>query len=59
MGKLTAADTTDVVSSMHTRKFLLDSVTQQPIGVIKSVIFVKEHILRTELFPVIKSRDFF
>ena len=43
VGKLTAADTTDVVSSMHTRKFLLDSVTQQPIGVIKSVIFVKEN----------------
>ncbi|MBQ6071549.1 MAG: HAMP domain-containing histidine kinase [Bacteroidales bacterium] len=43
VGKLTAADTTDVVSTMHTRKFLLDTVTQQPIGVIKAVIFVKEN----------------
>ena len=36
-------DLSDVVSELHTRKFVLDSVTNQPIGVIKSVVFVKEN----------------
>ena len=58
-------DLSDVVSEFHTRKFVLDSVTNQPIGVIKSVIFVKENNNRImandteyfsqayrELFPV-------
>ena len=36
-------DLTDVVSEFHTRKFVLDSVTGQPVGVIKSVVFVKEN----------------
>ncbi|MCQ2284435.1 MAG: HAMP domain-containing histidine kinase [Bacteroidales bacterium] len=40
-------DTTAVVSVQRTRKFLLDSVNHQPIGVIKSVIYVKENNSRT------------
>ena len=36
-------DLSDVVSELHTRKFVLDTVTHQPIGVIKSVVFVKEN----------------
>lgn len=36
------SDTNDVVSVQRTRKFLLDTVTNQPIGVIKSVIYIKE-----------------
>ena len=36
-------DLSDVVSALHTRKFVLDTVTHQPIGVIKSVVFVKEN----------------
>lgn len=36
-------DTVDAVSVLRTRKFLLDSVSSQPIGVIKSVIFIKEN----------------
>lgn len=58
-------DTSDVVSVLRTRKFVLDSITDQPVGVIKSVIFVKENNSRIvdndteyfssafrELFPV-------
>jgi len=37
------SDTVDAVSVLRTRKFLLDSVSSQPIGVIKSVIFIKEN----------------
>lgn len=36
------SDTSEVISIQHTRKFVLDSVSGQPVGVIKSVIFVKE-----------------
>lgn len=42
----TEIDTMDIVSVLHERKFLLDSITEQPIGVIKSVIFVKENNAR-------------
>ncbi len=42
----TLVDTTDIVSEFHTRKFVLDSVTEQPIGVIESVIYVKENDAR-------------
>lgn len=37
------ADTVDAVSVLRTRKFLLDTISSQPIGVIKSVIFIKEN----------------
>lgn len=39
-------DTTDIVEVQRARKFLLDSTNQQPIGVIKSVIYVKENNVR-------------
>ncbi|MBR4135675.1 MAG: HAMP domain-containing histidine kinase [Bacteroidales bacterium] len=35
-------DTSDVVSVQHSRKFLLDSVKNQPIGVIMTEIYIKE-----------------
>lgn len=40
------SDTSDVVDILHTRKFVLDSLSGQPIGVIKSVVFVKENNAR-------------
>ena len=36
-------DTTAVVSVQHARRFLLDTVTFQPIGIIQTVVFVKEN----------------
>ncbi|MCR4965387.1 MAG: HAMP domain-containing histidine kinase [Bacteroidales bacterium] len=41
-----AVDTTDVVSVQHSRKFLMDSTNNQPIGVIMSEIYVKEDNVR-------------
>ncbi|MCR4680438.1 MAG: HAMP domain-containing histidine kinase [Bacteroidales bacterium] len=36
-------DTTEVVSMQRARRFLLDTVSFQPIGIIQTVIFVKEN----------------
>ena len=36
-------DTADVVSIQQTRKFLIDSINNQPIGVIKSTIYFQEN----------------
>ena len=36
-------DTTAVVSEQRARRFLLDSISYQPIGIIQTVIFVKEN----------------
>ncbi|MBO4489369.1 MAG: HAMP domain-containing histidine kinase [Bacteroidales bacterium] len=39
-------DTTDVVSVQHSRKFLIDSTNNQPIGVIMTEIYLKEDNVR-------------
>ena len=36
-------DTADVISIQQTRKFLIDSINDQPIGVIKSTIYFQEN----------------
>ena len=36
-------DTADVISIQQTRKFLIDSINNQPIGVIKSTIYFQEN----------------
>ena len=36
-------DTSDVISIQQTRKFLIDSINNQPIGVIKSTIYFQEN----------------
>lgn len=38
-----SSDTGAVVTTLRSRKFVLDSVTNQPVGVIKTVVFVKEN----------------
>ena len=38
-----AIDTTNVISIQQTRKFLIDSINNQPIGVIKSTIYFQEN----------------
>lgn len=45
------ADTMGAISVQRTRKFLLDSATNQPIGVIKSVVYLTEsndHVLTND-----------
>ncbi len=41
-----AVDTTDIVSVLHNRRFVLDSVSEHPIGVIHSTIYVKQNNAR-------------
>jgi len=36
-------DSSDVVSIQHARKFILDSITSQPIGIVKTTIYFKEN----------------
>ena len=40
------SDTADAVQVLRSRRFIMDTVTAQPIGVIKSVIYVKENNAR-------------
>lgn len=39
----TKSDTVDIVSVQHSRKFLLDSTDNKPIGIIKSIIYFKRN----------------
>ncbi len=56
-------DTTDVISMQQTRKFLIDSINKQPIGVIKTTIYFQENNSRmiandTEFFTAAFRRLF-
>ena len=42
-----AIDTTEVIDMRQTRRFLIDSVNNQPIGVIKTTIYFQENDSRT------------
>ena len=58
-----AIDTTNVISIQQTRKFLIDSVNSQPIGVIKTTIYFQENNSRiiandTEYFTAAFRRLF-
>lgn len=58
-----AIDTTAVVSMQQTRKFLIDSINNQPIGVIKTTIYFQENNSRavaidTEYFTAAFRRLF-
>jgi two-component system phosphate regulon sensor histidine kinase PhoR len=58
-----AIDTTEVVSMQQTRKFLIDSINNQPIGVIKTTIYFQENNSRaiasdTEYFTAAFRRLF-
>ena len=56
-------DTTEVISMQQSRKFLIDSVNNQPIGVIKSTVYFQENDSRviandTEYFTAAYRRLF-
>ena len=56
-------DTTDIVSMQQTRKFLIDSIKKQPIGVIRTTIYLQENNSRvvasdTEYFTAAFRRLF-
>lgn len=58
-----AIDTTEVVSMQQTRKFLIDSINNQPVGVIKTTIYFQENNSRvvasdTEYFTAAFRRLF-
>jgi two-component sensor histidine kinase len=58
-----AIDTNEVVSMQQTRKFLIDSINNQPIGVIKTTIYLQENNSRaiaidTEYFTAAFRRLF-